>query len=64
MPKRANTDSTPAQVLPIIMSGPSVPVLGEWHRQGLCTGEDSEAFFPSHGDPGTGARRVWGLLHP
>jgi WhiB family redox-sensing transcriptional regulator len=58
MPKRASTDSTPAQLLPITMPGPSVPALGKWHRRGLCAGEDPEAFFPSHGDPGTGARRV------
>ena len=57
MPKGASTRTT-AQLLPITMPGPSVPALGEWHRRGLCVGEDPEAFFPSHGDPGTGARRV------
>ena len=58
MPERASTDSTPVQLLPIMMPGPSAPALGEWHCRGLCAGEDAEAFFPSHGDPGNGARRV------
>ncbi len=58
MPERAGTSSTPAQLLPITMHGPSVPALGEWHSRGLCVSEDPEAFFPSHGDPSTGARQV------
>ena len=40
------------------MPGPAASALGEWHSRGLCVGEDPEAFFPSHGDPGTGARQV------
>jgi WhiB family redox-sensing transcriptional regulator len=58
MPERASNSSTPVQLLPITMPGPSVPALGKWHSRGLCVGADPEAFFPSHGDPGTGARRV------
>lgn len=40
------------------MHGPAAPALGKWHGRGPCAGEDPEAFFPSHGDPGAGARRV------
>jgi hypothetical protein len=58
MPKRASNSSAPVQLRPITMPGPSVPPLGEWHSRGLCVGEDPEAFFPSHGDPGTRARQV------
>ena len=55
MPERADTSSTPVRLLPITMPAPA---LGEWHSRGLCIGEDPEAFFPSHGAPGTGARQV------
>src|SRR5487761_188003 len=58
MPERASNSSTSVQLLPITMTGPSAPALGEWHSRGLCVGADPEAFFPSHGDPGTGARQV------
>ena len=58
MPERAGTSSTPAQLLPITMPGPSAPGLDERHSHGLCVSEDPEAFFPSHGNPGTGARQV------
>ena len=54
MPEGADTSSTPAQLLPISVPGPWVPTLGEWHSRGLCVSEDPEAFFPSHGAPGTG----------
>ena len=58
MPVGTSTDSRPVHLLPITMPGPVGSALGEWHSRGRCTGEDPEAFFPSHGDPGTGARRV------
>ena len=58
MPERASNSSTSIQLLPITLPDPSAPALGEWHSRGLCVGADPEVFFPSHGDPGTGARRV------
>ncbi len=58
MPEGTRTDSRPVHLLPIIMSGPVAPALGEWPSGGLCVGEDPEGFFPSRGDPGTGARQV------
>jgi hypothetical protein len=58
MSERASTSSRPVHLLPITVPGPSAPALGEWHSRGLCVGEDPEAFFPSHGDPGTEARQV------
>jgi Transcription factor WhiB len=30
----------------------------EWHGRGLCVGDDPDAFFPSHGDPGMRAREI------
>jgi hypothetical protein len=40
------------------MPGPPPAALGDWSDRGLCVGMDPDDFFPSHGDPGTGARRA------
>ncbi len=53
-----SNDSASVRLLPIVMSAPAIPSLGEWHRQGLCAGGDPDVFFPSHGDPGTQARQI------
>jgi WhiB family transcriptional regulator, redox-sensing transcriptional regulator len=53
MPEVISTDSRPAWLLSI-----AIPVLGDWHGLGLCVGEDPDAFFPSHGDPGAQARQI------
>jgi hypothetical protein len=58
MPGMKFNDSASVQLLPIVMSAPAVPPLGEWHGRGLCLGEDPDIFFPSHGDPGTQARQI------
>jgi WhiB family transcriptional regulator, redox-sensing transcriptional regulator len=34
------------------------PSLGDWHRRGLCVGEDPGIFFPASGDSGTMARGI------
>jgi Transcription factor WhiB len=52
------TDSRPVCLLPITMTGPITPPLGDWHGLGLCVGEDPDIFFPAHGDPGTKAREM------
>ena len=51
-------EQSPARLLAIAMPGPAIPALGDWHARGLCSGADSDLFFPSHGDPGTEARRI------
>ncbi|MGH3247913.1 MAG: WhiB family transcriptional regulator [Trebonia sp.] len=43
---------------PVTTPGPAAPVLGDWHRRALCAGQDPDIFFPSHGDPGTKARKT------
>ena len=58
MPESTNTSSRPVRLLPTTMPVPAIPGLGDWHGRGLCTGEDPEAFFPSHSDPGTKARKI------
>jgi WhiB family redox-sensing transcriptional regulator len=58
MLEHGSNSSTPVQLLPITVPDPSASALGEWHSRGLCVGEEPEAFFPSRGDPGTGARQV------
>jgi WhiB family transcriptional regulator, redox-sensing transcriptional regulator len=59
MPEGTSTDRRP-RLLPDTMPGPAAPALGEWHDRGLCVGENPDIFFPSHGDPGTEARRICG----
>jgi WhiB family transcriptional regulator, redox-sensing transcriptional regulator len=49
---------TPVRLLPIVMPAPAAPPPGGWQQRGPCTGEHPEIFFPSHGDPGTRARRI------
>jgi WhiB family redox-sensing transcriptional regulator len=61
MPENTSTDSRATRLLPIVMPGTVIPALGEWHSRGLCIGEDPDVFFPSHGDPGTEARRICGI---
>jgi WhiB family redox-sensing transcriptional regulator len=58
MTEGTSTDSRPVHLLLITMPDPAAPALGEWHSRGLCVGEDPEVFFPSHGDPGAGARTI------
>ena len=58
MPEGTSTDSRPLRLLSITIPGPTAPALGEWHTRGLCIGEDPEAFFPSHGAPGSAARQI------
>ena len=50
MPECAS-NSTPVQLLPITMPGPSDPAPAEWHSRGLCVGEGPEAFFRAGVDP-------------
>ena len=50
--------SASVQLLPIELTAPASPSLGEWQGRGLCVGEDPDVFFPSHGDPGTRARQI------
>ena len=58
MPEGTSTDSRPVLLLPITMTGPIAPAVGDWHGRGLCVGEDPDVFFPSHGAPGTKARKI------
>jgi WhiB family transcriptional regulator, redox-sensing transcriptional regulator len=58
MPEMKFNDSASVRLLPIVMPALDPPSLGEWHGRGLCAGDDSEVFFPSHGDPGTQARQI------
>jgi WhiB family redox-sensing transcriptional regulator len=46
------------RLLPITMPAPVASAAAEWHGRGLCVGEDPDVFFPSHGDPGTDARKI------
>ena len=50
--------SASVQLLPIELTAPASPSLGEWQGRGLCVGEDPDVFFPSHGDPGAQARQI------
>ena len=50
--------SASVQLLPIELTAPASPSLGEWQGRGLCVSEDPDVFFPSHGDPGTQARQI------
>jgi WhiB family transcriptional regulator, redox-sensing transcriptional regulator len=58
MSQMTMADGTPVRLLPIVMPAPAAPPPGDWQEDGLCIGEDPEIFFPSHGDPGTRARRI------
>jgi WhiB family redox-sensing transcriptional regulator len=58
MHEGTSTDGRPVRLLPITMPGPAAVPLGDWHGRGTCVGEDPDVFFPSHGDPGTEARKV------
>jgi WhiB family transcriptional regulator, redox-sensing transcriptional regulator len=58
MPEGTSTDSRPVRLFPITMPALAAPALGEWHRRSLCTGEDPDRFFPSHGDPAATAREI------
>ena len=58
MPDMKFHNSASVQLLPIVMPAPDAPSLGEWPGRGLCVGEDPEVFFPSRGDPSTGARGI------
>ena len=51
----AESNCSPVRRFPITMP---VAAVGDWRSRGLCVGEDPDAFFPSHGDPGTAARRI------
>jgi WhiB family redox-sensing transcriptional regulator len=55
MREGASIDGNP--VLPLLDTI-TCPAIGEWHGRGLCIGEDPDAFFPSHGDPGEKAREI------
>ena len=57
MPEGTSTDRS-VRLLPQTMPGPTEPALGEWHGRGLCVGENPDVFFPSHGNPGTRARKI------
>jgi WhiB family transcriptional regulator, redox-sensing transcriptional regulator len=60
MTEDTSTGSRATLLLPVVT--PAVaPALGEWHGRGLCVGENPDVFFPSHGDPGTEARRICGI---
>jgi hypothetical protein len=61
MPEDSSTDSKATRLFPVVMPGAIAPMLGEWPGRGLCVGENPDAFFPSHGDPGTEARRICGI---
>jgi len=61
MPKDTSTGSGASRLLTLAIPAAVAPALGEWHGRGLCVGEDPDVFFPSHGDPGTEARRICGL---
>jgi WhiB family transcriptional regulator, redox-sensing transcriptional regulator len=61
MPEDTSIGSTAARPLPVVMLVAAAPALGDWHGRGLCVGEDLDVFFPSHGDPGSEARRICGL---
>jgi hypothetical protein len=61
MPEYTSANQGPVRLLPVTMPGPAVPAVGAWHGRGLCIGENPDVFFPSHGDPGTEARRICGL---
>ena len=61
MTEDTSTASRTARLLADVMPASVAPALGEWHGRGLCVGEDPDAFFPSHGDPGTEARRICGI---
>jgi WhiB family redox-sensing transcriptional regulator len=61
MPEDTSTGSMATRLLPVVMLGAVAPALGEWRGGGLRAGEDPDVFFPSHGDPGTEARRICGI---
>jgi WhiB family redox-sensing transcriptional regulator len=61
MPEDPSIKSRPVRLLPVVMPGAVTPALGGWPGWGLCVGEDPDTFFPSHGDPGTEARRICGI---
>ena len=58
MPEGTSTSEILALLLPITMPALAVPTTGNWHGRGLCVGEDPDVFFPSHGAPGTKARKI------
>ena len=58
MAKDTSIGSRATRLRPVVTPASVAPALGEWHGRGLCVGEDPDVFFPSHGDPGMGARRI------
>jgi WhiB family redox-sensing transcriptional regulator len=58
MPDGTSTNDTVVRPLPVTMPCPTAPAVGDWHGRGGCVGEDPDVFFPSHGVPGTKARKI------
>lgn len=58
MPEGTSTNGRPVRLLPVVLPAPVAPPTGDWHRRGLCAGENPEVFFPSNGDSGARAREI------
>jgi hypothetical protein len=58
MSDNAFSASTPVRLLPVVMPEAIPGSPGTWSKRAICSGEDPDAFFPTHGDPGGRARRA------
>lgn len=58
MPDNASSASTPVRLLPVVPPEVVPDFPGTWPERAICVGEDANAFFPAHSDPGTRARQV------
>jgi hypothetical protein len=58
MPDNASSASTPVRLLPVVLPEVVPDFPGTWPERAICRGEDANAFFPAHGDPGTRDRRA------
>jgi hypothetical protein len=58
MPDGTSTNDTVARLPPVTMARPAAPAVGDWHGRGGCAGAYPDVFFPSHGAPGTKARKI------
>jgi WhiB family transcriptional regulator, redox-sensing transcriptional regulator len=56
MPDNTFSVSTPVRLLRVPEAVFGFP--GTWSERAICRGEDPDAFFPAHGDPGARARQV------